>query len=133
MLQFRLYFWQSALSAVGSAVTQRGDDVVSGRMMPTFAPLPSTVPLADELDWLEEAEGDDDELELLLELLELLLLLEEPQAVRDIAAAIPSTASDETLVLRMRCSPFSGGAACRRPALLQLRRDVIVVAANISL
>src|SRR4051812_8241386 len=77
MLQSRLYFLQSAFSAVGSAVTQRGDDVVSGRMMPTFAPLPSTVPLADELDWLEEAEGDD-ELELLLELLELLLSLEEP-------------------------------------------------------
>src|SRR4051812_38599755 len=44
MLQLRLYFVQSALSAVGSAVTQRGEDVVSGRMMPTFAPLPSMAP-----------------------------------------------------------------------------------------
>jgi hypothetical protein len=75
-------------------------------MIPTFAPLPSMVPLAEELDWLEEGE-EDDELELLLvDPPELLLSLEEPQAVRDIAAAIPSTASDDTLVLRMRCKPF---------------------------
>src|SRR3954453_3225405 len=109
MLQSRLYFAQSALSAVGSAVTQRGEDVVSGRMIPTFAPLPSTVPLAEELDSLAEAE-EDDEAELLSEPLELLLSSDEPQAVRDIAAAIPSTASD-TLVLPMRCGPFRGGAA----------------------
>ncbi len=31
-------------------MTQRGEDVVSGRMMPTFAPLPSTAPLALEED-----------------------------------------------------------------------------------
>ena len=42
-------------SAVGSAVTQRGEDVVSGRMMPTLAPLPSTVPPVDD------DEDDDDE------------------------------------------------------------------------
>src|SRR3954452_450086 len=106
MLQSRLYFAQSALSAVGSAVTQRGEDVVSGRMIPTFAPLPSMVPLADELDWLSEEEAEDDE----DDEPELLLSLEEPQAVRDIAAATPSTASD-TLVLPIRCSPFAGGAA----------------------
>src|SRR5947209_17241104 len=41
----RLYFAQSAFSAFGSAVIQRGEDVVSGRMMPTLAPLPLTVPL----------------------------------------------------------------------------------------
>jgi hypothetical protein len=113
-------------------VTHRGDDVVSGRMIPTFAPLPSMVPLAEELDWLEEADGDD-ELELLSELPELLLSLEEPQAVRDIAAAIPSTASDETLVLRMRCSPFSGGAASGDLRCCSPETEVIVVGANISL
>src|SRR3954447_3329930 len=49
MSQSRLYFVQSAFSAVGSAVTQRGEDVVSGRMMPTLAPLPSMAPpAADE-------------------------------------------------------------------------------------
>ena len=46
----RLYFVQSALSAVGSAVIQRGEDVVSGRMMPTLAPLPSIVPPVDADD-----------------------------------------------------------------------------------
>jgi hypothetical protein len=128
-----LNFAQSALRAVGSAVTQRGDEVVSGRMIPTLAPLPSMVPLADELDWLEDADAEeDDEAVLLPELpLELLLSFDEPQALRDIAAAIPSTAS-ETLVLPMRGSPFDGGAACRRPALLQ-PQDVIVVGPNISL
>src|SRR6476659_5213261 len=44
MLHVRFAFRQAALSAVGSAVTHRGEDVVSGRMMPTLAPLPSTVP-----------------------------------------------------------------------------------------
>jgi hypothetical protein len=39
-----LYFVHAALSAVGSAVTQRGEEIVSGRMMPTLAPLPSTAP-----------------------------------------------------------------------------------------
>jgi hypothetical protein len=72
-----------------------------------LAPFPSTASLLDD-DSLLEAE-------LLAELLELSEPLElssselEPQAVRDIAAATPSTASD-TVVLRMRCSPFRGGA-----------------------
>jgi hypothetical protein len=122
MSQSRLYFLQSALRAVGSAVIQRGDDVVSGRMMPTLAPLPSTAPLAE----LEELAEDDDE-----DLLDELLLSElEPQAARDIAAATPSTASD-TLVLRMRCSPFVG-----EPPLLaspDTGGPVIVVRVNISL
>ena len=94
MSQSRLYFWQSALRAVGSAVTQRGEDVVSGRMMPTLAPLPSTAPLPrSSRRWTELTTELPEELEL--------LSLEPPQAARDIAAATPSTASD-TLVLRMR-------------------------------
>jgi hypothetical protein len=40
-------------------VTQRGDDVVSGRMMPTFAPLPSTVPPVLELLAPVDAGGVD--------------------------------------------------------------------------
>jgi hypothetical protein len=49
MSQFKFAFLQAARRAVGSAVTQRGEEVVSGRMMPTFAPLPSMVPpAADE-------------------------------------------------------------------------------------
>src|ERR1700709_1852803 len=83
MSQSRLYFWHCSLSAVGSAVIQRGEDVVSGRMMPTLAPLPSIAPLADELDELAELELFD----------ELLSSELEPQAARDIAAASPSTAS----------------------------------------
>src|SRR4051812_47735565 len=46
MSQLRLYFVQLAFSAAGSAVTQRGEDVVSGRMMPTLVPLPSMPPPA---------------------------------------------------------------------------------------
>src|SRR5689334_3390428 len=94
MLQSRLYFWQSALRASGSAVTQRGLDVVSGRMMPTFAPFPSMVPLPPEdAELLEDALEPPEEAFLSLEL--------EPQAARAIAATTPSTASD-ALVLRMR-------------------------------
>src|ERR1700710_3155327 len=58
MVQSSLYLVQSALSAFGSAVIQRGEDVVSGRMMPTLASLPSTAPPpagADELLVLEPA------------------------------------------------------------------------------
>src|SRR3954447_26291571 len=42
--QVRLYFVHAAFSAAGSAVTHRGDEVVSGRMMPTLAPPPSSPP-----------------------------------------------------------------------------------------
>ena len=104
---------------------QRGEDVVSGRMMPTLAPLPSTVPLAepDEL-----AEG---ELELELEPLDELLLDElEPQAARDIAAATPSAAR-HTPVLRMRCLPFPGEPLSR--VWTTLVAPMIVVRVNISL
>src|SRR5689334_6772080 len=78
MLQSRLYFWQSALRASGSAVTQRGLDVVSGRMMPTLAPFPSTAPPAEDAELLEDALEPPDEAFLSLEL--------EPQAARAIAA-----------------------------------------------
>src|ERR1700710_3071350 len=60
MSQSRLYFWHCSLSAVGSAVIQRGEEVVSGRMMPTLAPFPSTAPpLADEDAALLELELDE--------------------------------------------------------------------------
>ncbi len=59
MSQVRLYFLQSAFSAVGSAVIQRGEDVVSGRMMPTLAPLPSMAPPAAGAE--ELAAGAEDE------------------------------------------------------------------------
>ncbi len=94
---------------------------MSGRMMPTLAPLPSTVPLAepDEL-----AEGE-------LELEEELLSFEfEPQAARDIAATTPSTAS-HTLVLRMRCCPFMGEPLS--PGSDDQAAPMIVVGVNISL
>ena len=44
IVQSSLYLVQSALRAFGSAVIQRGDEVVSGRMMPTLAFLPSMAP-----------------------------------------------------------------------------------------
>jgi hypothetical protein len=54
MSQLRLYCLQAAASALGSAVTQRGEEMVSGRMMPTFAPPPSAAPAA-----AEDEEEDD--------------------------------------------------------------------------
>jgi hypothetical protein len=100
-----LYFLQSAASAVGSAVTQRGDEVVSGRMMPTLAPLPSTVP--PEL-LLDVVLAGADEPAALLELPPPLFPLE-LHAVRASTAA-PSTAI-ETVVLRMRRSRLSAREA----------------------
>src|SRR3954453_10791989 len=47
MSQSSLYFVHAVLRAAGSAVTHLGDEVVSGRMMPTFAPPPSTAPPED--------------------------------------------------------------------------------------
>ena len=113
MSQFRLSFLQSAFRAAGSAVTQRGEDVVSGRMMPTFAPLPSTAPLADEAESLDDADAEVESE--LLEPDDDFLSLLPPQAVRVIAAAIPTTASD-AVVLRMRC-PLGGWAAPRELAV----------------
>src|SRR3954451_16744550 len=49
MLQSRLYFAQSALSDVGSAVTQRGEDVMSGRKNITLAPFRSIDTLASKI------------------------------------------------------------------------------------
>src|SRR4051794_36421027 len=59
MSQSRLYFVHAALSAFGSAVTHRGDVVVSGRMMPTFAPPPSTGPPVEGVLALEVTAGVD--------------------------------------------------------------------------
>src|SRR5919198_1734819 len=50
MLQSRLYLVQADFNAAGSAVTHRGEDVVSGRMMPTLMPLPLTAPPPPEDD-----------------------------------------------------------------------------------
>src|SRR6185437_12497283 len=71
MSHCRLSFWHWAFSASGSEVTQRWEDWVSGRMMPTLAPLPSRPP-PDEppLDELEEPlppAGAELEVEFLLE------------------------------------------------------------------
>src|SRR4051794_22961279 len=44
MSQLRLTLAHSAFIASGSEVTQRCEDWVSGRMMPTLAPLPSSAP-----------------------------------------------------------------------------------------
>src|ERR1700712_5764674 len=49
MSHCRFALAQSAFSASGSAETQRLEDWVSGRMIPTLAPLPSTVPEDDAL------------------------------------------------------------------------------------
>ena len=96
---FRLYLAQSALRAFGSAVIQRGEEVVSGRMMPTLAFLPSTVPPVVE---------DDDEPVLPVDFGaadELLLPLELPHAERANAAVTP-TAAMTTLLLRICRQPF---------------------------
>src|SRR3954470_2211225 len=50
MSQARLTFLHSAAIASGSEVTQRCEDWVSGRMMPTLAPLPSRPPPAPVLE-----------------------------------------------------------------------------------
>jgi hypothetical protein len=101
MSHCRLYFVQSAFNAFGSAVTQRGEDVVSGRMMPTFAPLPSIAPeLLDEDEvteeeppagWLVTGAG-----ELLLPPPPL-----EPQAA-SVNAAMTPIAATGTLLVRMQ-------------------------------
>jgi hypothetical protein len=98
-------------------------------MMPTFAPLPSSAPLLEDAESLEEDEEEAlelEELEELEELDELESLELEPQAVRDIAATTPSTASD-ALVLRMCC------LSVEEPVLHHTAGgSVIVVCANIS-
>src|SRR5438067_2369500 len=96
MSQVRLYFVQSALSATGSELTQRGDDVVSGRMMPTLAPLPSIAP---ELG--VELFPPAGVVVLFGVVVVLVLFPLELHPARAIAAATPSTAT-ETVVLRMR-------------------------------
>src|SRR5436853_1875486 len=63
MSHCRLSFWHWAFSASGSEVTQRWEDWVSGRMMPTLAPLPSRPPDELELELdpppaAEEVEGE---------------------------------------------------------------------------
>ena len=98
MSQSRLTSGSRCLSAVGSAVIQRGEDVVSGRMMPTLAPLPSTAPLADELDELAEAE---------LELSDELLSSERNRGGEGHRRRDPEH-REHTLVLRMRRCPFLG-------------------------
>ena len=105
MSQVRLYCLQAAWRAAGSAVTQRGDDVVSGRMMPTFAPLPLTEPPVDDdeddddvvVDEVFPPAGDDGAEADVLDVPPPL----EPQAASAKAATIP-TAATGTLLLRMQ-------------------------------
>src|SRR3954453_19581758 len=104
MSQLRLYFVQLAFSAAGSAVTQRGEDVVSGRMMPTLVPLPSMPPPAAGVE--AAAAGVEAAAGVLAPAAELLPpLLLELQAERASRAA-PSPAM-VTVVLRMRRSRLS--------------------------
>ncbi len=103
MSQLRLYFLHAAASAVGSAVTQRGEDVVSGRMMPTLAPLPFALP---PLVVLELDDEDDEEFPAGWEGWEAAVVVPpppplEPQAASAKAAATPIAATD-TLLLRMQ-------------------------------
>jgi hypothetical protein len=131
MLQFSLYFTQLALSAVGSAVIHRGDEVVSGRMMPTFAFLPSIAPPAPLL-----AGADDDAVED--------PAVDEPAAAVDLPLPLPPlelqaasansetpTAATDTVVLRIftPSEVVGRGAGSRsEPAT----RPPNVVCANIS-
>src|SRR3954451_11455327 len=103
MSQLRLYFVQLAFSAAGSAVTHRGEDVVSGRMMPTLAPLPSMPPPAAGVEAAAGLEAPAGVLAAAGVLLPPLLL--ELQAERASRAA-PSPAM-VTVVLRMRRSRLS--------------------------
>jgi hypothetical protein len=116
MSQLTLYWVQAALRAVGSAVTQRGEDVVSGRMMPTLAPLPSIVPPPEGALLAAESEVAGAEVggaevaevaEVVLVAVVLLPLLLLPLELHAVSAmsALP-TAAMVTVVLRMRRSPF---------------------------
>src|SRR3954469_3261339 len=126
MLQLRLYFVQFAFNASGSAVTQRGEDVVSGRMMPTLAPLPSIPP---DPPAGVDATGVDAGPPAGVEFVVVLFLLE-LQAVTASSAA-PRTAI-ETVVLRMRRSRLSAWWALWRGAEFVRQVPMNVVRANIS-
>src|SRR5579875_1839906 len=101
MSHWSLAVAQSARSASGSEVTQRCEDLVSGRMMPTLALLPLSAPLdeagADAEEPLDVPPAGADEPVDFLPL--------ELHAVRASTAA-PSTAI-EAVVLRMRRSRLS--------------------------
>src|ERR1700712_3543340 len=117
MSHFRFALAQSAFRASGSAETQRLEDWVSGRMMPTLAPLPSTVAVPDELE--SDALGVLLVLSLLLTLLVMLptadvaelpglaLFLLEEHALKASEAAAPTTIRPIAL-LRMGISAFRG-------------------------
>src|SRR3954469_7863896 len=127
MSQSRLTFLHSALSASGSEVTQRWEDCVSGRMMPTLAPLPSRAP----------PEPEPLLVALLLALVplppagaELSLVLSDEHAARASEAAAPTTTRPIAL-LRMGNSAFHGAGStggCSRGR--RSRRNV--VGGNIS-
>src|SRR3954447_20465215 len=110
MSQLKLYVAQSAFRAVGSAVIQRGEEVVSGRMMPTLAPLPSILPEPPPED-----AGGAGGLPAVVPPPPAAVVLPPPdllelQAVIASSAA-PSTAI-ETVVLRMRRYAFPLWEAC---------------------
>src|SRR5882757_8422191 len=124
MLQLRLFVLQAALRASGSAVTQRCEDLVSGRMMPTFAPLPSSappvllLPLEDGLPLEDPPPAGG---------VVVVFFLLEAQALSTSEAATPATTKPIAL-LRMGCTAFRGtGDRVASP-----RRSRNVVRVNIS-
>jgi hypothetical protein len=121
MSQLRLSFLQAAARAVGSELTQRGEDVVSGRMMPTLAPLPSKAPLLLELLLLELLPPAGAE-EFVVD-----FLLEEHALTASVAAA-PTTIRPSAL-LRMGSAAFRDMRRRRRSRCDPLN----VVGGNISL
>src|SRR6185503_9728216 len=120
MSQLRLTFWHSAFMASGSEVTQRCEDWVSGRMMPTLAPLPSSAPLLpDELALVPEPPAGAEEFVVDF-------LLEEHALTASMAAA-PTTIRPSAL-LRMGSAAFRDMRRRRRSRCEPLN----VVGGNIS-
>src|SRR6185437_2460438 len=122
MSQLRLTFWHSAFMASGSAVTQRCEDWVSGRMMPTLAPLPSSAPPLPELLLLLELLPPAGAEEFVVD-----FLLEEHALTASVAAA-PTTIRPSAL-LRMGSAAFPDMRRRRRSRCDPLK----VVGGNISL
>jgi hypothetical protein len=93
------------LRACGSAVTQRCEDLVSGMMMPTLAPLPSSAPPLAELLPAEEDELTADVAGAGAEVESLEDFLLEEHALSTSDAATP-TMTIPSALLRMDCPAF---------------------------
>src|SRR3954452_6112553 len=123
MSQLRFTFAHSAFSASGSEVTQRWEDWVSGRMMPTLAPLPFRLP-PEEPPLPAEfvlVPPDDAEFEFEVE-----LFFDEEHALTARVAAAPTTRRPSAL-LRMGSAAFRmcGPPRGTRPAAECCRREHI--------